>query len=343
VRDGIDPLPPDSNNVAFGLLPSTSANFKNLSLITDGVKSNSNNFADSYPNNGLQWIKFDLEQSYNINKVKLWHYFGDNRRYHDVIVQLSNTADFSSGVTTVFNNDADNSAGQGAGADAEYVETSAGKDITFPNVNARYVRLWSSGSTANGSNHYVEVEINKASTAPTKVDDPDLTYTGNWTASGFPSGYYNDTDHFTTTAGSTAEYTFNGTSIAWYGVKGSDHGKADVYIDDALDSTIDLYQATRSVQSLIYTKTGLRSGFHTIKIVVRSDRNPSASNNYVEVDYLEYADIEEIDQTPPADATFVADVTAPTNTDIVVTINYPEDAAVKEYKVGADGTWTPYT
>ncbi|WP_379342413.1 discoidin domain-containing protein [Paenibacillus sp. GCM10027629] len=343
IRDGIDPLPPDSNNVAFGLLPSTSANFKNLSLITDGEKISSNNFADSYPNNGLQWIKFDLGQSYNVNKIKLWHYFEDGRRYHDVIVQLSNTEDFSSGVTTVFNNDADNSSGQGAGTDAEYVETSTGKDITFPNVSARYVRLWSNGSTANGSNHYIEVEVYKASATPTKVDDSYLLYTGKWSTSGFSSGYYNDTDHFTTTAGSTTEYTFNGTNIVWYGVKGSDHGKADVYIDGILDSTVDLYQETRSVQSLIYSKTGLPSGVHTIKIIVRNDRNPLASNNYVEVDYLEYADIEDIDQTPPADATFAADVTGPTNTDVVVTINYPDDVAMKEYKVGDNGEWTPYT
>lgn len=343
VRDGIDPLPPDSNNAAFGLIPSTSSNFKNSSLITDGEKSSSNNFADSYPNNGLQWIKFDLGQSYNVNKIKLWHYFDDGRRYHDVIVQLSNTEDFSSGVTTVFNNDADNSAGQGVGTNAEYVETSVGKDITFPTVNSRYVRLWSNGSTANGSNHYVEVEVYKASATPTKVDDPYLAYTGKWSTSGFSSGYYNDTDHFTTTTGSTAEYTFNGTSIAWYGVKGSDHGKADVYIDGVLDRTVDLYQETRSVQSLIYSNTELSSGVHTIKIVVRSDRNPSASNNYVEVDYLEYTDMEESDQTPPADATFVADVITPTNTDVVVTINYPDDAVAKEYKVGEDGTWTTYT
>ncbi|NOU89708.1 hypothetical protein GC102_28745, partial [Paenibacillus sp. LMG 31460] len=99
--------------------------------------------------------------SFNVNRVKLWHYFGDTRQYHDVIVQLSNTEDFSSGVTTVFNNDTNNSAGQGAGVDNEYSETSAGKEIAFPTVNARYVRLWSNGSTANGSNHYVEVEIYK--------------------------------------------------------------------------------------------------------------------------------------------------------------------------------------
>ncbi|NOU85512.1 DUF4962 domain-containing protein [Paenibacillus sp. LMG 31460] len=45
----------------------------------------------------------------------------------------------------------------------------------------------------------------------------------------------------------------------------------------------------------------------------------------------------------PADATFTADKTAPTNTDVNVTIHYPADAAVKEYKIGQTGSWTAYT
>ena len=49
-----------------------------------------------------------------------------------------------------------------------------------------------------------------------------------------------------------------------------------------------------------------------------------------------------LDLTAPADATLSADVTAPTNSDVTVTISYPDDAAVKEYKVGDNGTWTAY-
>jgi chitodextrinase len=49
-----------------------------------------------------------------------------------------------------------------------------------------------------------------------------------------------------------------------------------------------------------------------------------------------------VDNTPPPAATLVADVTAPTNTDVTVTISYPADAAEKEYKVGTSGTWTAY-
>ena len=51
------------------------------------------------------------------DESKLWHYYGDGRTYHDVIVQLSNDANFSTGVSTVFNNDMNNTSGQGIGTD----------------------------------------------------------------------------------------------------------------------------------------------------------------------------------------------------------------------------------
>lgn len=46
---------------------------------------------------------------------------------------------------------------------------------------------------------------------------------------------------------------------------------------------------------------------------------------------------------PPADAILVADITTPTNTDVTVSITYPIEAVNKEFKMGANGTWTPYT
>ncbi|RTE11199.1 beta strand repeat-containing protein [Paenibacillus whitsoniae] len=52
--------------------------------------------------------------------------------------------------------------------------------------------------------------------------------------------------------------------------------------------------------------------------------------------------ISNIDSIAPVDATFIVDKTYPTNGDVTVTIVYPADGAVKEYKVG-NGTWTSYT
>ncbi|KRF42980.1 discoidin domain-containing protein [Paenibacillus sp. Soil787] len=48
-----------------------------------------------------------------------------------------------------------------------------------------------------------------------------------------------------------------------------------------------------------------------------------------------------IDKTAPIDALLSADITAPTNRDVIVTISYPSDATVKEYKVD-NGVWTAY-
>ncbi|GGD90400.1 alpha-L-fucosidase [Paenibacillus nasutitermitis] len=138
------------------------------------------------------------------------------------------------------------------------------------------------------TDYYVEVDrMNVTTGAPTVKDDAagGITYSGTWPAS-IPTGtgYYGDTGHFSSTTGNYAEYTFTGKSIEWYGVLGPDHGKADVYIDNTLDQTIDLYNAARYIDTLLYAKRNLSSGPHTIKIVVRSDRNASAVGNYVEVD-----------------------------------------------------------
>lgn len=53
--------------------------------------------------------------------------------------------------------------------------------------------------------------------------------------------------------------------------------------------------------------------------------------------------VNNIDKTAPVVATFKADKTAYTNEKVVVTIQFPSDASVKEYKTGFNGEWIPYT
>ena len=146
------------SNLSAGKL-FTSTVFKDLARATDGSKS-TGSFAEDYPNGGgLQYMQLDLRAYYDLSNIKLWHYYGDGRKYKDVIVQVSNDPTFATDVTTVFSNDTDNSAKLGTGTKAEYARTSAGLDIPFDTVNARYVRLYSNGSNLNSSNHYVEVEV----------------------------------------------------------------------------------------------------------------------------------------------------------------------------------------
>jgi len=74
-------------------------------------------------------------------------------------VQISNDPDFLSGVTTVFNNDHDNSSGLGAGKDKAYVDTHKGRVFPVAGVSGRYVRFYSKGNNVNSANHYIEAEV----------------------------------------------------------------------------------------------------------------------------------------------------------------------------------------
>lgn len=129
-----------------------------LTYVTDGEKDAGEGFFVELAN-GLQWVQIDLEQEADIQAVWLWHYHSQRRAYHDVIVQISNDPAFASGVTTVFNNDYDNSAALGKGTDAPYIETQYGLLIPVKGIKARYVRLYSQGNTSNDMNHYIEVEV----------------------------------------------------------------------------------------------------------------------------------------------------------------------------------------
>ena len=70
--------------------------------------------------------------------------------YHGVIVQVADGPDFTpaQNVRTLFNNDVENKAGLGIGNNREYFETNEGKLIDAKGAKARYVRLYSNGSTA---------------------------------------------------------------------------------------------------------------------------------------------------------------------------------------------------
>jgi hypothetical protein len=129
-----------------------------LEMITDGNKEGSDgNWVEL--GTGLQWVQIDLQKPVEIYAILLWHFHAEPRVYHDVVVQVADDADFIEGVRTVFNNDQDNSAGLGLGKDNEYFETNEGKLVDAKGVKARYVRCYSKGSTSDGQNHYIEVEV----------------------------------------------------------------------------------------------------------------------------------------------------------------------------------------
>ncbi|WP_153060364.1 leucine-rich repeat protein [Trichococcus alkaliphilus] len=199
--------PPVVNLATEGTV-STSVPFDNIAYATNAQTGNTAEYARGA--SGLQWVQVDLGASYDLREIKLWHYFGEGRIYKDVVAQLSNDATFSSGAVTVFNNDKDGSAGLGVGADSEYSETSAGKTIVFDTLNARYARFYSNGSTVNGANHYVEIEV--YGVEPQTVSTTNLIPEGTLSSS---VPFDNLTYAANTQADNTAEYARGTSGLQW--------------------------------------------------------------------------------------------------------------------------------
>ena len=129
-----------------------------VGFVTDGEKSGEDGyFVEFGP--GKQWVRIDLKESAGLTAILVWHYHSQARVYRDVVVQVSDDKDFVAGVTTLYNNDHDNTSGLGIGKDKEYIETNEGRLIDPKGIKARYVRLFSTGNTSNDMNHYVEVEV----------------------------------------------------------------------------------------------------------------------------------------------------------------------------------------
>jgi hypothetical protein len=153
--------PAGTKNVALNkYVESTDENpiIGEIELIVDGDKEAvDGSFVELAP--GKQHITIDLENIYTLYAIFVWHYHLEARVYNDVIVQVSDDPDFVVGVTTLFNNDHNNSYGLGVGEDLHYVETHEGKLIDARGVEARYVRLYSNGNSYDQVNHYIEVAV----------------------------------------------------------------------------------------------------------------------------------------------------------------------------------------
>ena len=154
-------VPPGTVNLAAGL-PAGAGGSEPLvgeaKLITDGDKEATDGSYVEF-GRGLKSVTIDLGANGELAAILVWHYHGDPRVYHDVVVQVADDPDFITNVRTLYNNDADNTAGLGVGRDREYFETYEGRLIDAKLVKARYVKLWSNGSTADEMNRYTEVEV----------------------------------------------------------------------------------------------------------------------------------------------------------------------------------------
>lgn len=111
--------------------------------ITDGVKDN------NYYSNGFSKVVgfiVDLQSIFIINKIKLWRYWYDARKYLNTKIEISYDKKIWK---TVYDSN----------IDGIYNETSVGKTITFENYPCRYIRTVTyDGNSVNHGVHYIELE-----------------------------------------------------------------------------------------------------------------------------------------------------------------------------------------
>ena len=129
-----------------------------LKQVTDGDKEAFDDQAVEMKK-GTQWIQIDLGTPVSIAAVAIWHDHRYVQLFRDVIIQVSDDPEFKNGVTTVYNNDTDNSSGMGIGTDKEYFETRYGRVIDGKNAKGRYVRSYTKGSNQSAINSIQEIEV----------------------------------------------------------------------------------------------------------------------------------------------------------------------------------------
>ncbi|MFZ1993488.1 MAG: beta-galactosidase [Solirubrobacteraceae bacterium] len=118
--------------------------------------------------------------------------------------------------------------------------------------------------------------------------DPALNYTGSWSHvanQSYTGGDYKNTESFSNTAGDSMSMTFTGTAVRWIGSQTNNHGLADVYIDGVKQATVDC--SGNSDQAVLFSKTGLSTGPHTLKIVVDGTHSSASTDNYVSIDAID--------------------------------------------------------
>ncbi len=137
-------MPMEGGCINLALGASVSGVSMNPTRITDGNTAYSS-YAGGSSASGPVSAVIDLGSAKLVSMVKVWHYYGSTRSYHQAKTEVSEDG---ASWQTVFD----------GAVSGTYVETAAGKTHKFSTRKVRYIRDSIAGSTANSSNHWVEIQ-----------------------------------------------------------------------------------------------------------------------------------------------------------------------------------------
>jgi bacillolysin len=159
------------------------------------------------------------------------------------------------------------------------VETAAlkgnGNTISSTGSHGGAVNLLAGGSAYSFQVTATDGVGNSAASDPSdwtvgRFQEGAATYSGSWTTAS-SSQSWGGAVRYATAHGASATFNFNGTDVAWITTRGTNRGKAKIYLDGALMTKVDLYStatASQLVRRIMFAATGLVDGPHTLKIVV---------------------------------------------------------------------------
>ncbi|MDD4646397.1 MAG: hypothetical protein PHY99_10465, partial [Bacteroidales bacterium] len=114
-------------------------------------------------------------------------------------------------------------------------------------------------------------------------------YSGTWTDEP-KKEYYESMARVSSENKSQVEFSFTGTDIYWRVVKGPDCGKADIYIDNSFQQTIDCYSSPMTPYQFGFIRKGLDpTRPHVIKIMVKGEKNEKSSGTAIKHVLFEYS------------------------------------------------------
>ncbi|WP_409345544.1 Ig-like domain-containing protein [Paenibacillus sp. MBLB4367] len=173
---------------------------------------------------------------------------------------------------------------------------------------------------------------------------PGYSETGEWTDSNI-TGYDGISPTRYTVSGEASATWRPNLYAGWYQVSfftmifsNSDpNAKVDVYSADGSTTTY----VNQTVGEMGWVDLGIHyfaEGTEGYVQLTRMTAPPANNYGYARANAVRFKKL-----PAPADATFSANITSPTNTDVMVTIHYPDKAVTKEYKMGENGIWAAYT
>lgn len=119
-------------------------------------------------------------------------------------------------------------------------------------------------------------------------DHPWLRWGGKWTFLSYPE-YSRGSSHASGTNKAWGSITFKGTAVSLVARTGPDRGQARVYVDGKAIATVSQYAESVTFGTIVWKKTGLSSGKHTVKVVALGTKESASTGTRVDVDAFEIA------------------------------------------------------